>query len=196
MSRGFRPFDPGRLCRAGETRYGAGMSRLLVAVLLPFLLLPDAHAFRAKARDFRCLTKGVKPEGKNFYVFHRNKKKLAEAVAISQTGNLGDGYPVGTILQLFPVEAMVKRGHGYNPGGHGWEFFRLQVTQKGKKYKTTIVQRGGEEVENFIGSCQGCHDGLAANHDLVCEFVIGAEGLGLTTEQIATAQAKDPRCAH
>jgi hypothetical protein len=173
------------------------MVHLLVAALLACLLVPDVgHAYRARLRDFRCITKGVKPEGRNFYVFHRNKKKLAKAVEMSKTGELGDGYPVGTILQLFPIEAMVKRGRGFNPDGNGWEFFQLKVEEReGKKPKTTILQRGGAEVTNFLGSCQGCHAGVAPNHDLVCEFVIGAEGLRLTDEQIADAQAEDPRCA-
>jgi hypothetical protein len=35
---------------------------------------------------------------------------------------------------------------------------------------------------------------LAAAHDAVCEFVIGAAGLGLTDDQVRALQASDPRC--
>ena len=41
-------------------------------------------------------------------------------------GKLGKGYPVGTILQLFPFEAMAKRGGKFNKAGHGWEYFTLK----------------------------------------------------------------------
>jgi hypothetical protein len=39
------------------------------------------------------------------------------------------------------------------------------------------------------------HQMLAKDHDSICEFVIGAEGLGFTDEQLAQLQAGDPRCA-
>ena len=60
--------------------------------------------------------------------------------------------------------------------------------------KTEILARGGSEVANGIGSCQGCHTRVAAEHDSVCEYGIGASGLGLTDDQIRGVQATDPRC--
>ena len=51
-------------------------------------------------------------------------------------------------------------------------------------------------MRNAIGSCQSLPPGrsVAPTHDLVCGFVIGASGLGLTDEQLAAIQASDPRC--
>ncbi len=111
---------------------------------------------------------------------------------MSETGELpAEGYPVGTILQVLPLEAMIKRRHGFNPDGNDWEFVRLEPTPDGR---SKILADGKGEVANALGSCQACHRLLAQNHDLVCGFVIGAAGLGLTDEQLATIQAGDPRC--
>lgn len=57
------------------------------------------------------------------------------------------------------------------------------------------MERGGPEVANFVGSCQGCHQNVAPTFDLICDFVIGSSGLGLTDEQIRAIQNGDPRCA-
>jgi len=173
---------------------------LRLAVLA--LVLPLAAALVAPApagaephtrpRDFRCLLKGKKAEGKSFYIFNRNRAKLRRALAMSETGEIpGRGYPVGTILQVLPFEAMIKRRRGYNPEGNDWEFVRLRPTPEGG---TEILGAGRGEVSNALGSCQGCHQRLASDYDLVCEFVVGAAGLGLTDEQLAAIQAADPRC--
>jgi hypothetical protein len=134
---------------------------------------------------------GQKPTGKNFFVFHRSCKRLAEAVAIAESNVPGQEYPVGTIIQLFPFEAMATRGAGFNPEGHGWEFLRLGVT---KKNRSEILARGGAEVANAFGSCQGCHStGQAPAFDLVCEGH-GAVSLPLSAAQIEALQLQDPRC--
>src|SRR5438128_4736580 len=90
------------------------MRPFLAVWLLGALLIPGmSHAeFRAKARDFKCLTV-VKAEGKHFYIFNRNRKRLREAVEMSRSGALGKGYPEGTILQLLPGEgSMLAPGVG------------------------------------------------------------------------------------
>jgi hypothetical protein len=143
---------------------------------------------------FRCLTDGTKPAGKDFFIFDRSRKKLQAAVQMTESGDVSAGYPVGTILQIFPFEAMVKRKPGFNPDGDDWEFFQLKVEQGKHEYKTVVVDHGKNEITNFAGSCQNWHAGLAKSHDLVCGFVIGAAGLGLTDAQIAAAHASDPRC--
>jgi hypothetical protein len=166
---------------------------LLLAATYPLLATAPSHAgFKAKARDFKCLLKGTKPAGKNFYVFHRNKKKLARAVAVAESNVPGEKYPVGTIIQLFPFEAMAKRGGRYNPEGHGWEFFQLTSDERNR---SQITARGMAEVANPFGSCQGCHmTGDAPQFDLVCEGH-GAASLPLTPERIQQIQNQDPRCA-
>jgi hypothetical protein len=171
------------------------MRRLVPWTLLLVLALGQPLSLaepQAKPEDFQCLLNGVKAEGKNFYLFHRNKRKLRRAVKMTNTGRIPKaGYPVGTILQLFPFEAMIKRRRGFNREGNNWEFVRLNITQDGR---TEILQTGKGEVANVIGSCQGCHVQLAPAHDLVCEFVVGTSGLGLTDAQVQAIQAADPRC--
>jgi hypothetical protein len=166
---------------------------LAVALVAPAPASAEPHA---KPSDFKCLLKGKKVEGTDFYIFNRNRAKLRKAVAMTRTGNIPPkGYPVGTILQVLPIEAMIKRRPGYNPEGNDWEFVRLSVSSDGH---TSIRQDGKGEVRNGIDFCQSCHQGIAATkppgHDLVCGFVIGATGLGLTEEKLAEIQASDPRC--
>jgi len=169
----------------------AHVSRLLAAALVAsFTLALPAEPAPVRPGDFRCLTDGIKPPGRNFYVFHRSKRKLRKAVRIAERGASGERYPRGTVLQLFPFEAMVKQRRGSNPDGNDWLFVQLRVTEQG----SAILAAGKDEVRNAAGSCQGCHRQLAPNHDLVCEFVVGSAGLGLTDEQVEALQNADPRC--
>jgi hypothetical protein len=85
---------------------------------------------------------------------------------------------------------MAMRGGRFNREGGGWEYFQLKVTPDPQ---TTIVARGESEVRNIAGSCQGCHTNVAADHDSVCEYVIGPAGLGLTEDVVRSIQATDPR---
>jgi hypothetical protein len=167
------------------------MLRIVLAAVVVSQLAPSpagARQFVAKARDFRCLLDGKPVEGKSFYVFHRSKRKLRKALGIASRDVADARYPVGTILQLFPFEAMVKRGGRFNPSGNGWEFFQLEATADG----TRIVARGGEEVANRFGSCQRCH-AAAGRFDFVCEGH-GAAALPLPPNVIRTLQQQDPRC--
>ena len=170
------------------------MRSFVLAGLLVALMATAAPAkeFIAQESDFRCLLDGKKVDGKTFVLFNRNRGRLQKALHLARKGKPGKQYPVGTIVQLFPFEAMVKRGGGFNPGGDGWEFFQLSVTPNG----TQTVSRGGAEVANVVGSCQNCHQNFASQYDLICEFVIGSSGLGLTDDQVRSLQAADPRCPH
>ncbi len=174
-------------------------ARVLAAMLLAGALATPAgaaHDFVAKPRDFKCITSGEKVPGKNFYIQARKRLVRRKAMKLTAKALATDGtgfeYPVGTILQVFPGEAMVKRKRGFNPAGGDWEFFRLAVSPDGT---TAITARGAAEVKNRFGSCQGCHAALANKFDLVCEYVIGTAGLGLTDADVAAIQAADPRCA-
>src|SRR5262249_724792 len=150
--------------------------------------------FIATADDFQCLLDGTKVPGKHFFVFHRKKAALKKALHKIETGKLGrKGLPVGTIVQLVPFEALVKRGGKFNRDGHGWEYFSLNPKTDGT---TEILKRGGAEVLGAFThtSCQNCHERLAAQHDAICEFVQGTEGIGLTDDLLAVLQNSDPRC--
>jgi hypothetical protein len=103
----------------------------------------------------------------------------------------GGTYPVGTVIQLIPQEAMVKRAPGFDPDSNDWEFFTLDVTAAG----TTIVTRGGSEVINrFSGtSCAGCHSAAEPQFDFVCEDDHGCAPLPVGDDVITAIQNADPR---
>ena len=103
----------------------------------------------------------------------------------------GGAYPVGTVIQLIPQEAMVKRAPGFDPDSNDWEFFTLDVTAAG----TTIVTRGGSEVINrFSGtSCAGCHSAAEPQFDFVCENDHGCAPLPVGDDVITAIQNADPR---
>ncbi len=112
------------------------------------------------------------------------------AVANSPTGGV---YPVGTVVQLIPNEAMAKRKNGWNPATQDWEFFALAPQEDGT---TVIQQRGGAEVVNHFGggSCYGCHSQAARQWDLVCETNHGCTPLPFGPDVIMSFQQSDPRC--
>jgi len=168
--------------------------RLLAAgLVVTALLLPlppavsAARDFEATEADFECLLSWDLVG--NIRVFHRSPRKLKKAVKILQKNKPRRKFPVGTILQLIPQEAMVKRKKKFSPTGNGWEFFELDVASGG----TRIKNRGAEAV-NFIGlECRGCHE-AAKRFDFVCRNDHGCGTLPLTDEQIRAIQAADPRC--
>ncbi|MCY1009789.1 hypothetical protein OV079_30355 [Nannocystis pusilla] len=103
----------------------------------------------------------------------------------------GGTYPVGTVIQLIPGEAMVKRAAGWAPDNSDWEFFALDVTAEG----TTIMARGTQDVVNgFGGNCFDCHAKAAPQWDRICEEGHGCDPLPFTPEQIEMVQMADPRC--
>jgi hypothetical protein len=113
----------------------------------------------------------------------------SEALKVARSKN-GGVYPVGTLIQLFPQEAMVKRRKGYNKKTHDWEFFSLNVSAAG----STIVTRGADDVVNFAGAnCASCHLAADPRFDLICEDTHGCAKLPIGSEAIAAAQANDPR---
>lgn len=98
-------------------------------------------------------------------------------------------YPVGTVIQLIPTEAMVKRHKGYSPATGDWEFFSLQVSAQG-----TLIASSGAKVKNFFGGdCSSCHVAAASHFDFVCEKSHGCAPLGVTDAFIANVQRGDPR---
>jgi hypothetical protein len=114
---------------------------------------------------------------------------LDEALAVARNPQ-GGRYPVGTIIQLVPQEAMVKRAAGFSPATNDWEFFSLDVSPTG----TTILTRGGAEVLNrFGGSCSGCHGAAQPAFDFVCGPDHGCAPLPIGPDIIMALQKADPR---
>ncbi|MBL4607645.1 MAG: hypothetical protein JKY01_07445 [Pseudomonadales bacterium] len=110
------------------------------------------------------------------------------AVAESATGG---AYPPGSVVQLFPNEAMVKRQKGFSPITKDWEFFELDVDKNG----TTIRKRGFQDVKNrFNGNCFSCHQAAQPQWDMICETGHGCKALPINTLSILALQNTDPRC--
>jgi hypothetical protein len=139
-----------------------------------------------KASDFRNLQTMTKVRG--FFVDNR-LGHLAAALRIARA-NKGGVYPVGTIVQLVPQEAMVKRRKGFNPATRDWEFFFLRTNAQG----TTIVTRGTTNVVNrFGGNCASCHLSAQGKFDTLCEHSHGCAPLPVGDDVIAAIQRADPR---
>jgi hypothetical protein len=109
------------------------------------------------------------------------------AIAHSPTGGT---YPVGTVIQLIPTEAMVKHRPGYSTATDDWEFFSLAVSPSGTK----ILRRGTSDVVNaFGGNCAACHSAAQSNFDFVCEHDHGCAPLPVGDNVIQAIQRADPR---
>jgi hypothetical protein len=116
--------------------------------------------------------------------------KTDEAVAVAESDE-GGTYPVGTIIQLIPNEAMVKHVAGYSPDTNDWEFFTLDPSPQG----TTILSRGGAEVVNTLSglSCADCHGAAESQFDFVCQDTHGCAPLPIGDDIIRGIQEADPR---
>lgn len=140
------------------------------------------------AEDFECILNWTKVG--NYYLTNK-LGRLDEAVEVagSPTGGV---FPPGTVIQLVPFEAMVKRKPGWNAATGDWEFFFLEAGTDGS---TTIVSRGAEEtVNSFGGNCFDCHAKAAPEWDFICGKDHGCDPLPLTDALIQAAQEADPRC--
>jgi hypothetical protein len=111
-----------------------------------------------------------------------------QAVAHARQRTLGE-YPIGTVIQLFPGEAMVKRGRGFSPDTNDWENFILHVDSG----ETIITHRGTTDVGNAAGSCIGCH-GAASGFDTVCFTNTSCAPLPFFIDTDVDPRTDDPRC--
>src|SRR5262249_8348899 len=103
-------------------------------------------------QTFGCILEWKKV--RNTYIRHSDPEQLKEAIRIFRDSVPDKEYPVGTILQLVPFEAMVKHPHEKFPKTNGWEFFALDVSKEGTK----IRDRGDNVVNLSQGvTCLSCH---------------------------------------
>src|SRR5205809_8148078 len=131
------------------------------------------------------------PQVRNTRIKHEDPKELAEAMRIFRDSVPNTEYPVGTILQLVPFEAMVKHPREKFPKSNGWEFFALEVSEAGTK----IRDRGDNVVNLSLGApCLSCHQ-PAARFDFVCEKGHGCAPIPFDDQKIAELQRADSRCA-
>src|SRR5438876_1059878 len=159
-------------------------------VLCGVALLLSAGLVNATDIDtssFRCITKMT--QVRQFYVDNLRGNLTATLAAANST--TGAVYPPGSVIQLIPGEAMVKREKGFNPATRDWEFFELDVSKNG----TEIRKRGFADVVNrFGGNCFACHIAARPEWDLVCESDHGCRPIPVTRAMIAALQRTDPRC--
>ncbi len=114
----------------------------------------------------------------------------AETMAVAENPE-GGVYPVGTVIQLIPNEAMVKRAQGWSEETNDWEFFSLATSAAG----TEIEARGTTDTINaFGGNCFDCHAKAAPQWDLVCEQDHGCDPIPIPEATINMLQDNDPRC--
>jgi hypothetical protein len=152
---------------------------------------PTGEDFDVTAEDFTCIADWDQVLG---FRITNLLGQLDEAIAVAESPT-GGTYPVGTILQHLPTEAMVKRAAGFSPETKDWEFFLLDLSADG----TTIAERGTTELETSMGqTCASCHSMAPEQWDFVCN-TYGNEGGGdcgfdfmdsFLDDQLAT----DPRC--
>jgi len=139
------------------------------------------------AKSFRCIMKMTRV--RHFYV--DNLRGQIDATLAAANTPAGAVYPPGSVVQLIPGEAMVKRDKGFNVATRDWEFFELDVSTEG----TQIRKRGFADVVNrFGGNCFGCHVAARPEWDLVCESDHGCAPIPLTRAMSRALQRTDPRC--
>lgn len=111
-----------------------------------------------------------------------------EAVDHARQRSLGS-YPVGTVIQLFPGEASVKRGRGFSPATGDWEFLVLNVDSG----ESVITARGTTDIGNAAGSCLSCHGGAQA-FDYACFTNTSCVPLPSFINTTVVPADDDPRC--
>jgi hypothetical protein len=148
----------------------------------------SAAPITVSASDFDCIVNWQKVRG--FRIKRIGGGPLSESLAVANSAT-GGTYPPGTVLQLVPTEAMVKRERGFSPATKDWEFFFLDA----QKSATTIRARGTTNVVNgFGGNCFDCHNQAQPQWDLICEQSHGCAPLPISSATIQSIQAGDPRC--
>ncbi len=147
----------------------------------------DAPTVQVDDSSFRCIRQ-MQPV-RHFFV----DNLLGNQAGTLAAANAPEGapYPTGSVVQLVPTEAMVKREPGFSPVTGDWEFFELQVSAQGSR----IHKRGFAEVNNRFGkNCFGCHVPAREPWDFVCEAGHGCEAIPIDHRMTGALQRSDPRC--
>lgn len=163
---------------------------LPIAAVLLMAAAPAYPAEKSIAIDggsFRCIRQ-MTPV-RHFYV--DNLLGQIDATLAAANSTTGAVYPVGSVVQLVPTEAMVKREKDFNPATGDWEFFDLDVSAAG----TRVLTRGFAEVNNRFGkNCFTCHVPAREPWDFICETGHGCEPIPIDHAMTGALQRSDPRC--
>jgi len=146
----------------------------------------DPNDLDMSALDFECVLNWPQP---NVYRLTNLRGHLTEALAVAQSPT-GGTFPLGTVIQVIPGEAMVKRASDWSPETNDWEFFSLNVSAAG----TGIVRRGPFATNGLGMTCFSCHSKADAQWDLVCRKTHGCDPLGISDATLESLQQADPRC--
>lgn len=139
------------------------------------------------ANTFGCI-RDLEPVDRFFVGNLDGNLEATLAVARSETGGT---YPAGSIVQLVPTEAMVKRAPGFSAETNDWEFFDLDISPQGTK----ILTRGHADVVNrFDGNCLECHAKAEEQWDMICSLDHGCDPIPINDVMIRALQKTDPRC--
>ena len=151
-------------------------------------LMADNHGAVEVSNDtFGCIRDMTPVRG--FYVDNLSGD-LEGTLAVANATD-GGVYPPGSVVQLVPGEAMVKRAPGFSPATKDWEFFELDTSASG----TEIRKRGFADVVNrFGGNCLACHAQAEPKWDMICETGHGCDPIPLTRDVLLLLQKTDPRC--
>ena len=137
--------------------------------------------------DFTCLGDANWEKVGKIRLFNKLDHQ-ADAVAFAKSKAKGS-YPIGTVVQLSSVEAMVKRGVGFSKETGDWEM--LQLDHDGKK--TVITARGTTEIKNPAGTCVSCH-APAKDFDFICDTNTACAALPFFIDTDIDPKTDDPRC--
>jgi len=170
-------------CLLRQSVLAAGIGFFMISSVI-------ADEIAVTEQSFDCILEW--PKVRNTRIKHSDSEKLKEAMRIFGDSMPNKEYPVGTILQLVPFEAMVKHPRETFPKTNGWEFFALDVSAAGTK----IRDRGDNVVNLSQGAtCLSCHQ-PAANYDFVCEKGHGCAPIPFDDQKIGELQRADPRCGN
>lgn len=176
------------LCKV-LTRLAACMTALGLVVMAPTQAADTmaAHGIKVDSDSFRCIRQ-MTPV-RHFFV--DNLLGHTEATLAAANSATGAIYPEGSVVQLVPTEAMVKREKGFNPATGDWEFFELEVSEHGSRIRT----RGVADVNNRFGkNCFSCHVPARNPWDFICETGHGCEPIPINRTMTGALQRSDPRC--
>jgi len=147
----------------------------------------SADPLAVDSGSFRCIRQ-MTPV-RHFYV--DNLLGQIDATVAAANAKAGAVYPVGSVVQLVPTEAMVKREKNFNPATGDWEFFDLDVSAIG----TRVLTRGFAEVNNRFGkNCFACHVPAREPWDFICESGHGCDPIPIDHAMTGALQRSDPRC--
>jgi hypothetical protein len=146
-----------------------------------------AQTVNVDAGSFRCIRQ-MTPV-RHFYV--DNLSGQIDATLAAANAKSGAIYPPGSVVQLVPTEAMVKREKGFNPATGDWEFFDLDISESA----TQIRARGFADVNNrFAENCFACHVPAREPWDFICESGHGCDPIPIDHTITGALQRSDPRC--